>query len=74
MKKTILLSCIFVFSLLFQAFLAPEVRADVVVLEATYSIDVKNSGTKYYHDGNDWVGRGQLRYPQVSQSLEHSRH
>jgi len=26
-------------------------------LEAGYSIDVKNDGTKYYHDGNDWVGR-----------------
>ena len=57
MKKTILL-CIFVFSLFFQAFLAPEVGADVIVLESTYSTDVKNSGTKYYHDGNDWVGRG----------------
>ena len=28
-----------------------------VTLEATYSTDVKNNGTKYYHDGNDWVGR-----------------
>ena len=28
-----------------------------LTLEATYSTDVKNSGTKYYHDGNDWVGR-----------------
>ena len=28
-----------------------------VTLEATYSTDVKSSGTKYYHDGNDWVGR-----------------
>ena len=27
-----------------------------MTLEATYSIDVKNNGTKYYHDGNDWVG------------------
>ena len=58
MKKTILLSCIFIFSLLFQAFLSQEVRADVVVLEATYSVDVSNGGIKYYHDGNDWVGRG----------------
>ena len=28
-----------------------------LTLEATYSTDVKNSGVKYYHDGNDWVGR-----------------
>jgi hypothetical protein len=28
-----------------------------VTLEATYSTDVKSSGTKYYHDGSDWVGR-----------------
>ena len=28
-----------------------------VALEAGYSVDVKNDGTKYYHDGNDWVGR-----------------
>ena len=28
-----------------------------VSLEATYSTDVKSGGTKYYHDGNDWVGR-----------------
>ena len=28
-----------------------------LTLEAAYSTDVKNSGTKYYHDGNDWVGR-----------------
>ena len=57
MKKTILL-CIFIFFLFFQAFLAPEVGADVITLEATYSVDVNNSGVKYYHDGNDWVGRG----------------
>jgi hypothetical protein len=29
-----------------------------VTLEATYSTDVKSGGTKYYHDGSDWVGRG----------------
>jgi len=29
-----------------------------VTLRANYSVDVKNDGTKYYHDGNDWVGRG----------------
>ena len=28
-----------------------------LTLESTYSTDVKNTGTKYYHDGNDWVGR-----------------
>lgn len=28
-----------------------------VTLEATYSTDVKSGGAKYYHDGNDWVGR-----------------
>ena len=56
MKKTILL-CIFVFSLIFQAFLAPGAGASELTLEAAYSTDVKNSGTKYYHDGNDWVGR-----------------
>ena len=28
-----------------------------VTLEATYSTDVRSGGTKYYHDGNDWVGR-----------------
>ena len=28
-----------------------------LTLEATYSTDVKNTGVKYYHDGNDWVGR-----------------
>ena len=26
--------------------------------EAKYSMEVKNDGTKYYHDGSDWVGRG----------------
>ena len=26
-------------------------------LEAGYSVDVKNDGSKLYHDGNDWVGR-----------------
>ena len=29
-----------------------------VTLGANYSVDVKNDGTKYYHDGSDWVGRG----------------
>lgn len=28
-----------------------------VTLEANYSVDVKNNGAKYYHDGSDWVGR-----------------
>ena len=28
-----------------------------VTLGAGYSVDVKNDGSKYYHDGNDWVGR-----------------
>jgi hypothetical protein len=28
-----------------------------VILEANYSVDIKNNGTKYYHDGSDWVGR-----------------
>jgi hypothetical protein len=31
--------------------------AGQVTLEANYSVDIKNNGTKYYHDGNDWVGR-----------------
>ena len=56
MNKTIILF-IFLFSLFFQVFLAPEVSADVITLESTYSTDVKNTGTRYYHDGNDWVGR-----------------
>ena len=28
-----------------------------LTLEATYSTDIKSTGVKYYHDGNDWVGR-----------------
>ena len=28
-----------------------------LTLEASYSADINSSGTKYYHDGNDWVGR-----------------
>ena len=28
-----------------------------VTVGAGYSVDVKNDGTKYYHDNNDWVGR-----------------
>jgi hypothetical protein len=27
-----------------------------VTLGANYSTDVKNTGVKFYHDGNDWVG------------------
>ena len=73
MKKTILLF-IFVFSLFFQAFLAPEVGATEVILEATYSTDVKKRGTKYYHDGNDWVGRRQFWYSQDSKSVGHIEH
>ena len=29
-----------------------------VTLGANYSMEVKNDGSKYYHDGSDWVGRG----------------
>ena len=29
----------------------------LVTLESNYSVDAKNDGSKYYHDGNDWVGR-----------------
>ncbi|HQB53754.1 MAG TPA: PKD domain-containing protein, partial [Bacteroidales bacterium] len=29
-----------------------------LTLTSTYSTDVNSSGTKYYHDGADWVGRG----------------
>jgi hypothetical protein len=29
-----------------------------VTLDTAYSVDVKNNGTTYYHDGSDWVGRG----------------
>jgi hypothetical protein len=32
--------------------------ATQLILASTYSVDLKNNGTKYYHDGNDWVGRG----------------
>jgi peptidoglycan/xylan/chitin deacetylase (PgdA/CDA1 family) len=28
-----------------------------VTLEAGYSVDARSDGAKFYHDGNDWVGR-----------------
>jgi hypothetical protein len=28
-----------------------------VTLGASYSVDAKSNGAKYYHDGSDWVGR-----------------
>ncbi len=28
-----------------------------ITLGANYSVDVKNNGVKYFHDGSDWVGR-----------------
>jgi hypothetical protein len=29
-----------------------------VTISSNYSYDVNSAGTKYYHDGDDWIGRG----------------
>ena len=55
MKKTIFLSLIFAFCLFFQFISIPQVNADQLTLTSTYSTDVNSSGTKYYHDGADWL-------------------
>ena len=59
MKKIIFFAVILLFSFfLNNVFVQNVVAAELqVTLEATYSIDVSNGGTKYYHDGNDYVGR-----------------
>jgi len=41
-----------------RGFIALKKVTTLQTIAAKYNVDIRNDGTKYYHDGSDWVGRG----------------